>query len=382
MKIDDVRVVVHQRVMPATDGPVPPGPMPLGVLRIRTDEGVEGNAFVSGPGPASDVLCDQIVRLLKPVLIGRDPLDVGAIWGDLWKRRQFANLLAIGAVDVALWDLLGKVAGLPVHRLLGTCRTKVPAYISSWVHRRPEDYAAEAAHYRAEGWTGYKLHPPTQLRRLGKVPDMTVQADIDACRLVREASGDEMVLMLDSAIAYDHAEALRVGRAIEEMAYHWYEDPLQPDDLHGYRHLRSKLDIPIVATEITDGSLYTMPQWITERATDALRGDVLLKGGITPLMKIAHLAEAFHMNCEVHDGFNALGNLACVHVVMAIANCEMYEVLTINPTGTYGLQHLSYGLTEPIAFDAELNVLAPTRPGLGHDIDWDLINSSVVAELV
>jgi L-alanine-DL-glutamate epimerase-like enolase superfamily enzyme len=191
-----------------------------------------------------------------------------------------------------------------------------------------------------------------------------------------------MALMLDSAIAYDHAEALQVGRAIEALGYDWYEDPLQPDDIAGYRHLRTKLDIPIIATEITDGSLYSMPQWITERATDALRGDVLLKGGITPLMKIAHLAEAFHMNCEVHDGFNALGNAACLNVVMAIPNCGWYEVLTINPTGVYGVEHLSYGLTEPIAFDAAWNVLAPTRPGLGFDVDWELIGTSVSAELI
>jgi L-alanine-DL-glutamate epimerase-like enolase superfamily enzyme len=88
------------------------------------------------------------------------------------------------------------------------------------------------------------------------------------------------------------------------------------------------------------------------------------------------------MSCEVHDGFNALGNAACLHVVMAIPNCELYEVLTVNPTGTYGIEHLSYGLTEPIAFDAAWNVLAPTRPGLGFDVDWDLINASVSAELL
>lgn len=190
-----------------------------------------------------------------------------------------------------------------------------------------------------------------------------------------------MLLMLDSAWAYTYAEALRVGLAIQDLAYHWYEDPLAADDLYGYRNLKQHLRIPIVATEITEGGLHAMPAWITERATDVLRGDVILKGGITPLMKIAHLADAFHLNCEVHDGFNALGNAACLNVVCAITNCEMFEVITINQTGAYGIDHLNYGLAEPIEFDADRNVLAPTRPGLGYAIDWDLINANVIGEL-
>lgn len=383
MRITDVRVVVHERRTITNAPPLPPdGRMPMGVLRILTDEGIEGNAFVSGPGPAGDVLCANLVRLLKPVLLGRDPLDIGAIWADMWKRRAFANVMAIGAVDVALWDLAGKVAGLPVHRLLGTCRTKVPAYVSSWVHRTPHDYAAEVAHYRAEGWPGYKLHPLTQRRMFGLEPGMDVGVDIDTCALVREAAGDDMLLMLDSAWAYTYAEALRVGRAIEDLGYHWYEDPIGAHDIDGYRNLKQHLRIPIVATEVTEGSLHAMPAWLAHpRATDVLRGDVILKGGITPLVKIAHLADAFQVNCEVHDGFNALGNAACLNVVMAITNCEMFEVITINEPGTYGIDHLSYGLAEPIEFDDDRNVLAPTRPGLGYTIDWDLINASVVEEL-
>lgn len=382
MRITDVRVVVHERHTIRNAPPLSPdGRMPMGVPRILTDEGVEGNAFVSGPGPAGDVLCANLIRLLKPILMGRDPLDIGAIWADMWKRRAFANVMAIGAVDVALWDLAGKVAGLPVHRLLGTCRAKVPAYISSWVHRTPQDYADEVAHYRADGWPGYKLHPLTQRRMFGLEPGMDVRVDIDTCTRVRDAAGDDMLLMLDSAWAYTYAEALRVGLAIQDLAYHWYEDPLAADDLYGYRNLKQHLRIPIVATEITEGGLHAMPAWITERATDVLRGDVILKGGITPLMKIAHLADAFHLNCEVHDGFNALGNAACLNVVCAITNCEMFEVITINQTGAYGIDHLNYGLAEPIEFDADRNVLAPTRPGLGYAIDWDLINANVIGEL-
>jgi L-alanine-DL-glutamate epimerase-like enolase superfamily enzyme len=382
MRITDVRVVMHERELGFIGTPpLPPtSTMPIGVVRVLTDEGIEGNVFVGGPVPAL-VQARQIVETLKPVLMGRDPLDIGELWAAMWRRRNVASPMAIGALDVALWDIAGKVAGLPIHRLLGTCRAKIPAYVSSWVHRSHQAYVDEALHYQAAGWTGYKLHPLSQLRMFGVDPSWSGIDDITTCQLIREAVGDDMCLMLDSAWAYDYNEALRVGKAIQEFDYHWYEDPLQADDLYGYRKLREKLDITIVATEVTEGSLWAMPPWITERATDALRGDVMLKGGLTPLMKIAHLAEAFRMNCEVHDGFTSLGNVACLHAVMAMPNTSMFEVITINAPGRYGFDHLNYGLAEPIEFDNVGNVLAPTRPGLGHAIDWDLINSNVTAEL-
>ena len=110
MKITDVSVVVHER-------PLPPGmplpPMRMGVLRIRTDEGIEGNTFISPPGPD---ITDQIVSLVKPLLIGRDPLDIGAIWHELWDKRRSMHSTVQGHVDVALWDIAGKAADLPVHR--------------------------------------------------------------------------------------------------------------------------------------------------------------------------------------------------------------------------------------------------------------------------
>src|SRR5262249_31089966 len=161
------------------------------------------------------------------------------------------------------------------------------------------------------GWKGYKLHPPRALWKHG--PRVPVASDIAQCAAVREAVGDTMELMLDSSWGYSYHEALEVGRAIEELGYLWYEDPLGAHDIHGYPGLKQHLHIPILATEATTGGLRALTQWITERATDFLRGDVIVKGGITGLMKIAHLAEAFGMNCEIHDAYNALGNVANRH---------------------------------------------------------------------
>ncbi|HVW18324.1 MAG TPA: enolase C-terminal domain-like protein [Solirubrobacteraceae bacterium] len=377
MRITDIDVVLHERtaspalaVFGVTDGN-----LPLGVLTIHTDEGVEGHNFLSFPGPGPESIARQIVTYLKPLLVGRDPLDIGALGALMTQRDRFVDPIAIGTIDVALWDIAGKVAGLPVHRLLGTVRDRIPVYYSSGMHERPEDYAEEARHWQDLGWRGYKLHPPsapwstTSERR-------SLQRDIDACMAVRDAVGDEMELILDASWAYSYPEALAVGHVIQELRYAWYEDPLHAEDIYGYTKLKRYLHIPILATETTLGGLYALPQWIVQQATDALRGDVVLKGGITGMMKIAHLAEAFRMSCEVHDAYNAMNNVASLHVVMAIPNCDWFEVLGFNRAGCHSLEHLNYGLGDPIEIDDEGFAHAPTAPGLGVEIDWELIDSA------
>jgi len=285
-----------------------------------------------------------------------------------------------GAVDVALWDIAGKAAGLPVHRLLGTVRDRVPAYTSSWVHREVQEYVDEAVAYREMGLRGHKLHPSTQLRVFAGA-DIPVGVDIDLCRRVRAAVGDDFPLFLDSAWAYSYGESLRVGHEIQDLGYEWYEDPLPADDLYGYLRLKQQLSIPIMATGVTGGGLTALAPWVVERATDFLRGDVVLKGGITGMLKIAHLAEAFHLNCEVHDAYNSLNNLASLHLVMALQNCDWFEVLVSHAPGRHDLDHLSYGLVEPLAIGRDGYATCPDRPGLGIEVDWDLLRSGPTIEL-
>lgn len=129
------------------------------MVTVHTDEGVEGHAFLGSPSQGADVLVGPLMTLVKPLLMGRNPLDIGAIWQDTWKHRRHVTPRAVGAVDVALWDLAGKVAGLPVHRLLGTCKLEVPAYASSAYLPTPEAYGEEASHYKSLGWMAYKNAP-------------------------------------------------------------------------------------------------------------------------------------------------------------------------------------------------------------------------------
>ena len=124
----------------------------LGVVTVHTDEGIEGHSFLGSARESADVFCGPLVEWLKPTLVGRNPLDTGALWAAMWKHKRYVSIRAIGAVDVALWDLAGKVAKLPIHRLLGTCRESVPAYASSAHLPTPEAYVEEALHFLSLGW--------------------------------------------------------------------------------------------------------------------------------------------------------------------------------------------------------------------------------------
>jgi L-alanine-DL-glutamate epimerase-like enolase superfamily enzyme len=339
------------------------GTSQLGLLTVRTDDGVEGHAFLGSAMRSAALDGESLIQHLKPLVMGQDPLERERLYQALWQKNRNTTFRAIGAVDIALWDIAGKVAGLPIHRLLGTYRDRVAAYASSAVLAAKEAYAEEAARFKGAGWTAYKIHPPT---------DPVV--DIAVCEAVRRSVGDDYTLMLDSTWAYQYPEALRVGRAIEALGYHWYEDPLADDDIYNYVKLKQQLSIPILATEYSPGGFTAYAPWITAQATDFLRGDVAVKGGITALVKAAHLAEAFHMTFEVHHGGNSLNNVANLHVIMAMKNCGRFEVLL--PDGAQ-----KYGLAQDVEVDAQGLVHAPTTPGLGATIDFERIAREKVAVL-
>ncbi len=369
MRITDVKVTVWEwKDIPPTRYTLKAkssasGSTHMALVRIITDEGVEGEAFL---GNALSVLGNDaqlVIDHYKPMLVGEDPLKRERIWQRMSGWAMGGVLRVIGAIDVALWDLAAKAAGVPIHSLMGSYRDKVPAYASSAVFSTPQEYAEEAVRYKEAGWTAYKIHPPA-------IPEL----DIKICAAVRKAVGDDYRLMLDSTWSYDYPQALRVGRAVEEMDFYWYEDPLQFDDLYGYVKLKQVLGIPLMATEMPGTGPTSYAPWIMQQATDYLRGDVAIKGGLTSCLKTAHLAEAFHMNYEVHHGGNSLNNVANLHLIMAIPNCEYFEVLLPDEVQ-------KHGLVQDIEVDGDGMVHAHQGPGLGAEIDYELIARNTVAEL-
>ncbi len=335
----------------------------LGLLTLVTDEDVVGHSFLGSAIYPANVDAEGLIRFLKPLVLGRDPLRRERIVNDLWTRSRMTSVRSIGAIDVALWDLAGKIAGLPIHALLGTFRNSVPAYASSAILHSPAAYAAEALHYRDAGWHAYKIHPPEHWRD-----------GIAVCQAVRAAVGPTYPLMLDAAWGYTYDVALRVGRAIEELGFLWYEDPLAERDIYNCAKLREKLDIPLMATEYPPHGLDAYAPWLLMRATDYLRGDVAVKGGITTLVKAAHLAEAFGLKFEVHHGGNSLNNVANLHVLAAIGNADFFEVLLPDAAHRYGLER-------EIDVDVDGLVHAPMEPGLGAPIDFALLERKALATL-
>jgi len=332
----------------------------LGVVTVETDEGISGNAFLGSSRVGADHFAPGLIEFIKPIVMGRNPQDIGTIWWDLWKMNRSVSTYVIGAIDICLWDINGKIADQPIHRLLGTCKEIVPVYSSTAYHETKEEYAEEAIRFKDMGWTAHKIHPHGDPKY-----------DIEISKAVRDAVGADMKLMLDSMWAYQYEDAMRVGRAIEDLNFYWYEDPLVEEDLYNYVKLHQKLDIPIMSTEYAPGRYYGMTQWITQYATDILRGDVAVTGGITPMIRLCHLAEGFNMKCEIHHGGNSLNNVANLHITMAVPNCEFFEFFPCTGANMYGL-------VEDIQLDGGF-VHAPTKPGLGYEIDWDLLNKEHTA---
>jgi L-alanine-DL-glutamate epimerase-like enolase superfamily enzyme len=360
MKIVDAALTLFRwdGIPPVVYGPnirMPGGSSTLGLLAISTDDGVTGHSFLGGATRGAELEGRALIETLKPLLMGQNPLDRERLNQRMWGRGRLTMVRAIGAVDVALWDIAGKIAGLPIHQLLGSYRDSIPAYASSQALGAPEEYCEQALYYKSRGWQAYKIHPPHPW-----------QNDIKVCTQVRNAVGEGYSLMLDATWSYDYPTAVRVGRAIQDLGFHWFEDPLTEWNIHGYQKLRQQLHIPLMATELPFAGLDQYAPWLLGQATDFLRGDVCFKGGITTCVKAAHLAEAFGMNFEIHHGSNSLNNVACLHIAMAIRNCEYFEVLLPDAAN-------KFGLVEDIEVDSQGLVHAPIGPGLGVEIDFDWI---------
>jgi L-alanine-DL-glutamate epimerase-like enolase superfamily enzyme len=252
------------------------------------------------------------------VLAGRDVSERERIWLDLWtldRHLTFFPAYLPGPVDVALWDIAATAAGLPLYRYLGAYREGLPAYASGLFHDAEEEYVAEALAYKKRGLPGYKVHGPGPWRR-----------DIEVHHSLRDAVGPDFLLFSDPVGEYTLDQAIRVGRDLERLNYEWLEEPFRDFELAKYQSLCAALDIAIAATETTRGAHWGVAQAIMQKAADIVRADVSWKAGITGTMKIAHLAEAFGLNCEIHTTTMALMDVVNLHCSCAIRNCEYFEL--------------------------------------------------------
>jgi L-alanine-DL-glutamate epimerase-like enolase superfamily enzyme len=233
----------------------------------------------------------------------------------------------------------------------------------------PEDYArfAEWA-VKERGYPAYKLHtwqPPYD-----GAPN--VKRDLEACAAVREAVGPDVPLMLDPYHYYTRKEALALAHGLEKLDYAWMEEPMDEHSMSSYIWLCENTSLDICGPETAEGKMFTRAEWIKAGACDIVRGGVGDLGGLTPLMKVAHLSEAFGMNMEVHGG--GVGNL---HAMCACENAWLYERGLLHPFIDYEEPKPWLNkLIDPM--DDEGFVHVPQEPGLGMDINFDYIKENLV----
>ncbi len=289
-------------------------PLNGSILTIETDAGVSGQA----PGGVDA----RIARYL----LGRNPLQREIIWHDLKRAMRSQNGTPPGSVDIALWDLAGKLYDAPIHQMLGGWKSKLPAYASTYHGDEngglttPQDFAEFARHCKdALGYPAFKIH--------GWI-NGPIEREVAAVLAIREAVGPEMALLLDPAGAFGtFDDVLRVGRACDEAGYMWYEDPFRGGGFSQYAHvqLRNFIKTPMLMGEHVRG-LEAKADTIVSRAADYVRGNANVDGGITGLMKIATLAEAHGLDVELHGG-----GLAHRHCMASIRNTNYYELGLVHP---------------------------------------------------
>lgn len=349
------------------------------LTKIITDEGAEGYYFGGhGHGDADGLLPDERAALegrFKNLLLGQDPFDREKFWHWMWVANVSENLLSV--IDMALWDLQARYFGVPLYKLLGGCREKVKAYASTYPNMgTPEEYAQHALDCKRRGYTHYKIHPYYFWDPVTKQPDpgrpSHIKQDIEVCYAVREAVGDDMVLSFDPWGTYrTYEEAYQVGRVLEKLNFYWYEHPMPEYRVASYEKLCRELEIPILSPEIAAGSIYTRAEWIRRGASDMTRMDVL-RGGITGQKKMAAIAEAFGVKCEVHmSGFANLQILGSTSEDV----CEYYERGLLAPGLAYDqVPPYLHALGDPM--DEEGYVHLPQAPGMGYEINWEYIEEN------
>lgn len=363
MKIKDIKCMLYPRKPTRRGRPDflhPAGGTPFTILRIITDDGIEGFGF----GDRS--IDEPAISVVKQVITDKDPFDREWVWQRLWYLHDYGrpgmpiSLLTLSAVDIALWDIAGKALGLPIYKLLGAYRDKIKIYASSHCMSSVREYVDEATSCKQQGITAYKIHPYWGIG----------EKDIEICRAVRQAVGDGMVLMLDSCGRYTREEAMRVGRELEKLSFYWFEMPIPDHDIEGLAMLRKKLGVPILAPEIVLRSMYSIPEYLLRGATTMVRCDTMISGGITPCKKIADMSDAFGMQCEIH-----VGGLPNLHVECAVKNCEFHEM--------FWPERFSYQRRIPLKEYAKLDnegyLHVPQKPGLGIEIDWESLGKPVAS---
>jgi D-galactarolactone cycloisomerase len=363
MKITDVKTIRLRATIPA-EGQVfsrsgVRSTRSTTLVQVETDEGVIGIGSASGNGELIEVI---VAKVLKPLLIGMDPTAIDEIWDKAYFRgghKEFGTrgigVVALSGIDVALWDILGKVRGVPVYQLLGgKCRDKVPVYATALYPEEPARVAARARAFADQGFHGVKI-------KVG----FDLEQDIRIVRAVREELGKGFIVMTDANQGYSVDVGLKAAAAFAECGAFWLEEPLFVEDIEGHATLREKGKMPIAVGENLH-TYYAFENFIVRDAVDFIQPDVARAGGITEIKKITALAAKHDVPVSFHTWGDGVALAASVHLSAALRDCIVMELdYTYNPLREELLQ-------EPFKVQNGC-LIPPDKPGLGVELNQDAL---------
>lgn len=324
------------------------------VTRIETDEGVEGLGYtmlIGGMG--SRAIHAYLEESLIPLVVGENPLLIGGIWEKMYEndrgiRKKGIPVYAMSAIDIGLWDILGKTTGKPVWQLLGAHAEKVPVYGSGgFLPYSLDQLVAEAEGFRAKGCRHYKF-------KIGR-PDL--MENVARVRQMRQELGDDMELLVDANQRWDVATNIRVGNLLEDSNLFWYEEPVLADNIAECAEVARAIRTP-VATGENEYTRYGFRDLIDAKAAQYLNPDIHRVGGFSEMMKISHLAAAYNVKIAPH-----LVPELSIQVMAAIPNGALVEVLAGSPDDLF---------RDPIEV-VDGTITLPDRPGHGVEFSKEAI---------
>jgi D-galactarolactone cycloisomerase len=329
------------------------------LVQVETDEGVAGIGSCSGNGELIEVI---VGKVLKPLLLGMDPTNIAALWDIAYVRgghKEFGTrgigIVALSGIDVALWDILGKVRGVPIYQLLGgKCRDKVPVYATALYPEDPAKVAARARAFADQGFHGVKI-------KVG----FDLEQDLRIVRAVRDELGKDFVVMTDANQGYSLKVALEAAAALVDCGAFWLEEPLFVEDIEGHATLREKTKVPVAVGENLH-TYYAFENFIVRGAVDFIQPDVARAGGISEIARITALAARHHVPVSFHTWGDGVALAASVHLAAALKDCIVMELdYTYNPLREELLR---------APFKVENGCLTPPeRPGLGVELDQEAL---------
>jgi len=329
------------------------------LVQIDTDEQLSGLGSCSGNGELIEFI---IAKIISPLIVGMDPTRIDEVWDRAYIRgghKEFGTrgigVVALSGIDLALWDIMGKIHGQPLYQILGgKCRDKVPVYATALYPENPAIVAKRARGFADQGFRGVKI-------KVG----FDLDQDIETVRAVRQDLGSDFTVMTDANQGYTVDVGLKAAEAFAESGVFWLEEPLFAEDIAGHAQLRKETRVPIAVGENLH-MCSAFESFVMRQAVDFLQPDVARAGGITEIKKIAALAAHHHVPISFHTWGDAVALAASIHLSAIIPECTVMELdCTYNPLRTQLLR-------QPLEVEKGF-MIPPDKPGLGIELDTDAL---------